>query len=131
MLIGFQARFAPFVEEGSKTHTIRAIRKIAPKVGEICHCYANPRQKTMRLLGRFKCVKVEDIRIRKWGDLDLKILLGGVELNHDEANALLYRDGFRDEDGRTAMRQARAFWEERLPFNGTMIHWKFEEGTRG
>ena len=58
MLLGFKRRFAPFVEEGSKTHTIRAKRKIAPKVGETCHCYVDPRQKTMRLLGRWTCVKV-------------------------------------------------------------------------
>jgi hypothetical protein len=63
VLLGFKERFAPFVEEGSKTHTIRAKRKIRPRVGEICHCYANPRQKSMRLLGRFECIRVEDLRI--------------------------------------------------------------------
>jgi hypothetical protein len=63
MLLGFKRRFAPFVEEGSKTHTIRAKRKIRPKVGEVCHCYVDPRQKSMRLLGRFPCVKVETIDI--------------------------------------------------------------------
>lgn len=51
MLLGFKRQFAKYVEEGSKTHTVRGFRKISPKVGDICHCYVDPRQKTMRLLG--------------------------------------------------------------------------------
>lgn len=34
MLLGFKKRFAPMVEDGSKTHTIRAKRKIRPRVGK-------------------------------------------------------------------------------------------------
>ena len=52
MLLGFKARFEPFVIEGSKTHTIRRVKKIPPKIGEVCHCYGDVRQKTMHVLGR-------------------------------------------------------------------------------
>lgn len=38
MLLGFKKQFAAYVEEGSKTHTIRAPRAIRPKPGaEQCH----------------------------------------------------------------------------------------------
>lgn len=53
MLLVFKRQFASFVEEGSKTHTIRGKQKIAPKVGDVAHCYVDPRQKSMRLLGRW------------------------------------------------------------------------------
>ena len=33
MLLGFKRRFAPYVEDGSKTHTIRATRKPAAAPG--------------------------------------------------------------------------------------------------
>jgi hypothetical protein len=45
MLLGFHERFAPFVLDGSKTHTIRVERKVEMKAGGMCHCYVNPRRK--------------------------------------------------------------------------------------
>ena len=39
MLLGFKSRFEQYVINGSKTHTIRRVKKVSPKVGEICHCY--------------------------------------------------------------------------------------------
>ena len=68
MLLGFKRRFEPFVSEGSKTHTIRAARKNPPRVGQMCDCYVDSRQKTMRLLGRWVCTKVESILIYECGD---------------------------------------------------------------
>lgn len=63
MLLGFKRRFAPHIQDGSKTHTIRAKRKLRPKAGETCHCYTGLRQKGARLLGRWRCVRVQDIII--------------------------------------------------------------------
>ncbi len=126
MLLGFKRRFAPFVEEGSKTHTIRGERKIAPRVGEICHCYVDPRQKTMRLLGRFECVKVEEISIingRFAGRTEVQV--GDEWLSPDECNALAWRDGFRSLGPEQAFAEMLEFWDGRLPFKGTIIHWKF------
>src|SRR5690348_14703111 len=98
MLLGFKARFAPFVEDGTKTHTIRATRKNPPRAGEICHCYTGLRQKGARLLGRWPCVKVEEILL-EWLAIErgmtIIISIDGVELDQAEANALAYRDGFR------------------------------------
>jgi hypothetical protein len=126
VLLGFRRRFAAFVEEGSKTHTIRGNRAIAPKAGEICHCYVDARQKTMRLLGRWPCVRVEPIRIEPAAHpARLVIRIDENALSDDETEALLVRDGFRDGGGETypAMAQAREFWGNRLPLTGTLIHW--------
>ncbi len=132
MLLGFKRQFAPFVEEGSKTHTIRAKRKIRPRVGEVCHCYVDPRQKTMRLLGRFKCVRVEDITITEYFNpmIPLAVSINGQLLSTDETEAFLYRDGFRDKGGETyeAIHHAAEFWKKRLStgaFHGDLIHWEY------
>lgn len=95
MLLGFKRRFATYVWEGSKTHTIRGFRKNPPKVGETCHCYVDPRQKTMALLGRWECVKVEPINIYECGDGRFGIVVARIELTPDEKDALAWRDGFR------------------------------------
>ena len=121
MLLGFKRRFAPYVEEGSKTHTIRAIRKIPPRVGQTCHCYVDPRQKTMRLLGRWPCVKVEDIAVT----IECRVWIDGNWLAKDECNALAWRDGFRSRGQDQAFAEMMEFWAGRLPFRGQIIHWKW------
>ena len=133
MLLGFKRQFAPFVEEGSKTHTIRAKRKIPPRVGETCHCYVDSRQKTMRLLGRFKCVRVEEITITEFFNpmIPLAISINGSLLSTDETEAFLWRDGFRDKGGETyeAIHHAAEVWKDRLAggkaFYGDLIHWQY------
>lgn len=129
MLLGFMRRFAGFVEEGSKTHTIRGVRKVSPRVGETCHCYVDPRQKTMRLLGRFPLVRVEQIRIEATNSqsVPLRVYIQGERLSPSEADALFLRDGFRDLTGETYqhMQQAAEFWKDRLPFEGHIIHWRY------
>ncbi len=135
MLLGFKRRFAPFVEDGSKTHTIRAIRKNPPRVGEMCHCYVDPRQKTMRLLGRWPCVCVEEIEIRfvpKKMAYGLQIAIDGQVLSQSEADALAWRDGFRNVEPRSSLEQMAAFWQRAhaltqgsAPFRGHVIHWQW------
>lgn len=147
MLLGFKAMFADYVSEGSKTHTIRAHRKLSPKVGELCHCYTGlrqrgpiiqklpsgevVRQKMARLLGRFPLVKVEQIKIEAHSlqGIPLLVRINGDLLSPDEANALFKRDGFRDEGGETFthMHQATEFWKDRLPFEGICIHWSYKK----
>ena len=132
MLLGFKRQFAPFIEDGSKTHTIRAIRKIMPKAGECCHCYVDPRQKTMRLLGRWPCIRVQSIRIDFGENHPLRVWIDGVELDAPEVEALLRRDGFRSskESAISATLEARDFWKVRLipgPWDGHLIHWDFNE----
>ncbi len=118
MLLGFDARFVPFVEDGSKTHTIRAKRKNTPRAGETCHCYTGLRHKGARLLGRWPCVRVEEIVIAAH-----ELRIDGQVLSRDERNALAWRDGFR---GRDPWLEMVEFWEGRLPFEGHIIHWLYE-----
>ena len=111
---------------GTKRHTIRAKRKIPPRVGEMCHCYVNPRQKTMRLLGRWPCVKVQEIVIGTFRPhvkdpiRNLLVSIDGICLSWDERQALAKSDGF------ASFAEMAEFWKGRLPFKGDIIHWNPE-----
>lgn len=130
MMLGFKRRFAPMVEEGSKTHTLRGKRKIRPRVGETLHCYVDPRQKTMRLLGRWKCTKVEDVLITDTGAMFIQ----GQQLDEDEKREFAWRDGFRTRGKVHAFEEFMDYWrslkaagkKRPLPFNGDLIHWRYE-----
>lgn len=121
-LYNFQARFVPFILSGEKTHAIRAIRANPDKAGHILHLYTGLRTKGARLLGRWPCVKVEDIRIWLETGEDKEpifaVAVDGEELSHTEKEALARRDGFGD------FTEMAAFWEQRLPFEGHIIHWR-------
>jgi hypothetical protein len=119
MLLGFKRRFAPMIQRGEKTHTIRGYRKIPPRIGEICHCYVDPRRKTMRLLGRWPCVKLQQISISE----DAQIRIDGLPIEGDEKELLARRDGF------SSFEEMLRFWEGRLPFKGQIIHWQFSRST--
>jgi hypothetical protein len=132
MLLGFKPRFAQYVEEGSKTHTIRAKRKIPPKVGETCHCYTGLRQKGARLLGRFRCVRVESIVIRhiERPGVPLCVEIEGIQLSPDETDAFFWRDGFRPMLEAFAVHHsiemAADFWKlGETSFEGYLIHWEY------
>lgn len=132
-LLGFKRRFAPMVLDGSKQHTIRAKRKIPVKPGDICHCYVDPRQKTMTLLGRWPCTAVQEITILATDHppIPLVVSIDGEVLAVDEANDLFRRDGFRDEGGETYthIHQAAEFWKDILAkgsLESQLIHWKYD-----
>jgi hypothetical protein len=128
MLLGFKRRFAPLVEDGSKTHTIRD--REPPQVGETLHCYVDPRQKTMRLLGRWECVAVDVITIA-WvrngprADPEIEVAISGLRLQADECNALAWRDGFRSNGRDGAFAEMMEYWKGDLPFKGWLIHWDY------
>lgn len=115
----FQQRFAPFVRNGSKRHTIRGKRKHPDRPGDTVHLFTKQRSKDCELLGRSICVKVEDIFI----SAAQQVFVDGVELNLDEKNALAWCDGFRGGDIRNAFAAMMTFWDGRLPFHGDIIHW--------
>ena len=141
MLLGFKRRFAPLVEDGSKTHTIRAKRarsklgyaQRSPRVGEMCHCYVDPRQKTMRLLGRWVCTRVEEISVYERGDRSFGVVIDGVELDQSEKNALAWRDGFRNFGLQKSWAEMIDYWREihrvsnvgPYTFDGQIIHWDY------
>ncbi len=143
MLLGFKRQFAPFVREGSKTHTIRDKGGRVWKPGVVCDCFVDPRQKTMELLGRFPCVRVQDIRIdilpaARWiriaGGLVItsEVRIDGTALELSELGPFAWRDGFRDNGkGPAAFVQMLGFWRGRLPFEGDLIHWQYAPELAG
>lgn len=124
MLLGFKRRFASLVESGAKTHTIRGVSSREWRPGVTCHCYVDPRQKTMRLLGAWPCVRVEEITIEGgWealsGEFFGDVKINGSSLLSDEREQLSKRDGFEN------FADMAEFWRGRLPFKGQIIHWDF------
>lgn len=125
-LYNFKERFVPFILDGSKKHTIRAKRRYPDKPGNTLHLYTGLRTRDARLLMRATCVAVDDIQIdevetelwRRW-----RITINGEELSDDEMLAVAWRDGFRENGKKLALKTMMEFWKGRLPFSGDIIHW--------
>ena len=131
-LYNFQKRFVPLVLDGRKTHTIRAIRKNPDKPGNTLHLFTGLRTKKAKLLMRVPCVKVETIRIQDFAPgQDAGIWVDGIELSKDEREQLAVRDGFKPTPIKggaqfTAWFNMLEFWDGRLPFEGHIIHWRYD-----
>lgn len=136
MNLGFKDRFVPMVEDGSKTHSVRAGDRW--RVGMRADCYARPRQKDMRLLLRAPVVRVETIAIGYDRNRSLlAIEVEGIRLTDDEANSFAWKDGFRlwewHSNKYPSLREMYDFWrrEHRKPgmyfsgFHGQIIHWDY------
>jgi hypothetical protein len=126
MVLGFKQQFEAKILSKEKRHTIRAKRKGKRqwRAGDICDCYGDARQKTMHLLGRWPCTRVQDIRIRlaRRGDAPefrgMPIVsIDNMRLSVDERESLAHSDGFE------SFADMMEFWRGRLPFHGDMIHW--------
>jgi hypothetical protein len=116
MMLGFKKRFEAKIRSKEKRHTIRAKRKGRQiRVGDRLDCYVNPRQKSMSLLGRWPCTKVQDIEIH-WHP-GFWIVIDCEKLSRSECEQLARADGFRN------FVDMLRFWEKRLPFSGVIIHW--------
>jgi len=146
MILGFKDRFVPFVVDGSKRHTIRGGERW--KAGMRADLFRNVRQKNMALLFRAPVIRVESIRLCSYETyqrgptpLDgnhcrnasrgphgeaMLVWINRQLLEHDEAEELFRRDGFRDK-ALMATYEALLFWQERLPFAGQIIHWDYDE----
>lgn len=123
MMLGFKDRFLPMIEDGSKTHTIRAGARW--KAGMRADLYARPRQKGMRLLFRATVTRVQTIDIREMPEeLHIQVAIDGSLLTPSEAEAFFWRDGFRFE-AMPSTEQAYGFWLGAMPFRGQLIHWDY------
>ena len=78
-LYNFKEMFVPFIRDGTKTHTIRAVRALPDVPGNTMHLYTGLRHPGAELIGRVPCIKVEPIRIT-W---DHVVIIGGVKLDRD------------------------------------------------
>ena len=128
----FKERFVPMVEDGSKDHTIRALRKGKSghaMPGQTCYLYYGMRTKFCRKIGEGECTQQEPILITPHN-----ILVGDTMLDKNERDRLAWRDGFRPQ-GSTIDKPDGAFdllvsyWqaENTLPWKGVIIHWKLKK----
>jgi hypothetical protein len=120
--LGFNAQFAPFVEDGTKPHTIRARRKRPIMVGDMLRFYVGMRTKQCRLLRDWtKCLAVRPVFM--WRPTEF-VEIGNVRLDPDQLLTFAWMDGFR---GDTYEENMRAFWEHFCPqdsqFSGVLISW--------
>lgn len=117
-LLNFKKQFVPKIESGEKTHTIRATRKTPIRAGETLHLYTGLRQKGTRLLMRVPCTRVQPIRIETVRD-GAVMAIDGQWYTQSECQQVAIRDGFANWD------EMVAFFADRLPFTGQIIHWDF------
>ncbi len=135
MLLGFKDRFIPYIENGTKQHTIRAGARLKP--GDRLDLYARPRQKDMRLVGRVICTKTDVVEIR----LDVvarlpRIAIASQTLSVEETDTLAWHDGFRFERHRPGTgrftgcgRLMYEFWQTNhgfKPFTGQIAFWQWQ-----
>ncbi|THU34228.1 hypothetical protein FAM09_24735 [Niastella caeni] len=154
----FKQRFVPFVEDGSKPHTIRGRRKKGfAKKGDILYHYFGLRTKWCRKLREEICTNVRTIIITatdiylisyRISDKDVQIEedhlnahgkpTNGIRLDDTLRNTFAWHDGFRPE-GSTRDQPGDAFnlmiqfWisTHQLPFIGDLIDWlPTEEGLK-
>lgn len=119
----FQKQFAPAVEDGDKTQTIRAKRKDgrSPKMGQIAYLYTGLRTKACRQIGEHLIESVHNV------------MLGhkGVIVNCDEwigeyvINEPVELDMFARDDGFKNWPEMRDWFDKTygLPFEGDLIKW--------
>lgn len=134
-LYNFKERFVPFILDGRKQHTIRAVRANPDKPGNTLHLYTGLRTKKAKLLMRVPCVKIEEIEFRRdsiippgrpsW--MRFRIIINDALLHYDEVEAFAKRDGF------SSFSEMIVFWKEAertFPWRGHIIHWRFDNTAK-
>ncbi len=143
MLLGFKRRFAPYVENGSKKHSIREDVNDRWKADLPVDAYVDPRQRTMRrLIPRTVCTKTESIVFDGDGtEFGTSVMIDGTYLDQDERNLLAWKDGFRHPNDDKELHDhcvnalgcfglMMNYWsaemrkgKRSLPWRGKLIHW--------
>jgi hypothetical protein len=119
-IVNFQRRFQDKILRRIKCHTIRAPRKRPIRVGDTMHLYTGLRLKRLPdgsspavLLGRFPCVRVEEIEIN-FGE----VRIAGMALTPDECESLAYHDGFNN------FADMMSYWQHSvMPWRGQILYW--------
>jgi predicted transcriptional regulator len=119
-IYNFQPRFAPFVLDGRKQHTIRALRAYPDIPGNTLHLYTGLRTPRARLLARVRCISVDRLRISTAHD---------VFIRRDKLSASA-RERLARADGFASFADMMDFWRGRLPFDGQIICWDLDRKPR-
>jgi len=118
--INFMPQFAPLIESGEKTQTIRKVRKKLQKikVGDTLYLYTGQRTKACRMIRTTRCVCATPIEISR-SALSAFVVLGNDQLSLQERLRLAQADGF------DTAAEFVGFFEENygLPFHGVLIKW--------
>lgn len=133
----FQQEFCPYVEEGSKLHTVRNLRigrSGHAQPGETVYLYYAQRTKYCRKLAEGICTKTEDITITAQ-----QIFINRSALSPSDMNAFAWRDGFRpagssQQHPGASWAMMRDFWLQFHPevhnidgWKGIVIHWTLKK----
>lgn len=120
----FQKRFVTPIQAGTKSQTIRPVRKRPLKVGELLSlrhwedkAYRSP--------------QIEFFKATCLGTLDIQVHAAGILLgdgNFDGTFSVPYLNAFAAGDGFANWAEMKEFFESRfgygLPFIGTLIQWE-------
>jgi hypothetical protein len=148
-VMGFKRRFAPFVEDGSKKHSIREDKNHRWRPGVFVDAFVDPRQKTMRrLMPSTPCIYTEPLEMIVVNQSvvateRIALVIDGRRLDLSEADLFAWSDGFRhpavphfeaahadncyspDTSGCYAM--MLQFWADlnrKVGWQGKIIHWR-------
>ena len=120
MLLGFKKRFAPKIVSGSKIHTVRAKRKVQPKIGEVLHMYTGLRTKDAELITKqHNLIGCQEAQIYV-GLRIIEIIIDGRHLEVNEIADFCINDGFEN------IQDFKNYWldgAEYLEFVGDVFHW--------
>lgn len=134
-VLNFKPQFVPFILDGTKQHTIRAERKRPIKPGDRLFLYTGLRQKGAKLLMETECCEVQPLCIFEQYGVP-RVWLNNNVLSLPEVDQLAWRDGFRPGCGEVYTPGFRsfdlfmAFWKDRLPFRGQIIHWWYTPNVK-
>ncbi|SIQ24335.1 hypothetical protein SAMN05880590_102761 [Rhizobium sp. RU35A] len=137
---GFKSYFAPQIEDGSKTHTIRQHRRRHAHPGEPLQLYVGMRTRHCRkIIADPICRSVRPIVIMSSDLIDAGIAyieIDGMPLRRDEIEAFAASDGFAPDRlrglapqsliGQTARETMGRFWRAThngTRFEGVIIRW--------
>jgi hypothetical protein len=137
---GFRPFFAPQIEDGSKTHTIRGHRRRHAHVGEPVQLFVGLRTRHCRkIIADPVCSSLKSVVIISSDLLDCGIAyieIDGTPMHRDDIELFAIRDGFSPERlrglapaaliGATARETMGNFWratQSGSRFEGLMIGW--------
>lgn len=140
----FKSYFAPQIEDGSKSHTIRGHRRRHAHVGEPVQLFTGMRTRHCRkIIADPVCIAVEPIVIMSSDLIEpglAYIEIDGRPLDRDEIEAFAVSDGFDPERlrglapdrmiGDSARETMGRFWAAENPgttFHGVIIRWEASE----
>jgi hypothetical protein len=122
--LNFKAPFAPAVQSGKKTHTIRNPRKNPIKVGDRLYLYTGMRTKNCKKLGEAICTKLQRIRLSISNSGILEVLIDGQQLTDFGIKDLAIADGFQCVEDFQYFFFKKKLYPQRK--NMDIIHWEID-----